>query len=206
MRSSQQDAILSWIEGVSRSLQETSPSAERSKEVAGDPATSPSIPGSQHKRGRADWELGSLIPHPDPSKKVRRANSTSASLRSSFLRRGGDGQSLAPSSLAASRSGRPSLYSPSRVRAELQGATPKIIYLNEIEDPGSPAAEELLATLTKDAEFIGNERAMRNIYTTSCKHMTASAPESYWLVDVAVPLLKEAIGDLPLMHLIVYVC
>lgn len=200
MSSSQQGAIISWIEGVSRSLQQTPLSADRAKEFAGDPTTPPSLPGGQHKRKRADCGLESSMPHPD-----RRADSTSVSLRSTSLRLGDDAPSLAPSSSAASRGERSRSSSPSRVKTEPQSATPKIIYLNEIEDPGSPAAKELLATLTEDVEFIGNQRAMRNIYTTLCTHMTALAPESYWVVDVAVPLLKGAIGDLPLMHFIVYV-
>ena len=89
------------------------------------------------------------------------------------------------------------------MKTELQSATPRIIYLNEIEDPGSPAAKELLNALTDDAGFIADQRAMRDISTFSCRHMTTSAPESYWVVDVAVPLLKKAIGDLPLMHFLV---
>lgn len=206
MGASKQDAILSWIEGVSRSLQETPLPADGLQILAGDQTTPPpSTSGGQHKRKRDDCEVEFPMPQPDPSKTLRRAESTTASLPPTPLRLKDDASSLAPSISTASRRGRSRSSSPSRVRTELQSATPRIIYLNENQDPGSEAAKQLLTNLMDDSEFIGDQRAMRNICTTSCKHMTALAPESYWVIDVAVPLLKEAIGNLPLTHFIVYV-
>lgn len=200
MGASQLYGIPSWIEEVSRSLQQTPLNADRLEEFAGDPTTPPLTPEGQHKRKRTDSEFESSISQPEPAKKPRGADSTPASVH--LL---DDTSPLLPPSSVASRSVRSRSSSPDKVKGELAAATPRIIYIRENGDPGASAAKELLATLTADTEFFGNQEAIQNIYTASDKCAAESRSEGSWLYKVAIPLLEEAIGNLPLECWSVYV-
>lgn len=136
------------------------------------------------------------MPQPDPSKRPYRTGSETASTIS--VRLPDDITSLAPSSSAASRGGRSRSSSPSRVKAELAAATPRVVYVHESTDPKSVAASQLLATLTQGSEFGPDEDVARKISTASCQCATELRSEGSWLNKVALPLLEGAIAELPL--------
>lgn len=93
---------------------------------------------------------------------------------------------------------------PGRVKRELRDLSPNIIQLNEFADPGSLAVKELLKALISDSEFIGSRQSVEQIYTSSCAHAVESAPRAWWMIDVAILLLKGAISDLRLQEFVVH--
>lgn len=186
-------AILSWIEEVARSVPKTPPNTDRLERPVSNLTTPPSTLGIQHKRKRSLSEAENSMPQPDPSKRPYRTGSETASVRLPD-----DLASLAPSSSAASRGGRSRSSSPSRVKAELAAATPRVVYVHESTDPKSVAASQLLATLTQGSEFGLDEDVARKISNASCQCATELRSEGSWLNKVALPLLDGAIAELPL--------
>lgn len=183
-------AILSWVEEVARSVPETPPNTERLVENA-------STPASQHKRKRSVFEAENPMSQSDPHKRSYRTTSETASTVS--VRLADEIISLAPSSSAASRGGgRSRSSSPSRVKAELATAIPRVVYIHESADPKSRAASQLLADLTQDSEFSGNEDVAQKISSASCQCATELRSEGSWVHKVALPLLESAIAELPL--------
>ncbi|KAF9250355.1 hypothetical protein DTO006G1_6754 [Penicillium roqueforti] len=183
-------AILSWVEEVARSVPETPPNTERLVENA-------STPASQHKRKRSVFEAENPMSQSDPHKISYRTTSETASTVS--VRLADEIISLAPSSSAASRGGgRSRSSSPSRVKAELATAIPRVVYIHESADPKSRAASQLLADLTQDSEFSGNEDVAQKISSASCQCATEFRSEGSWVHKVALPLLESAIAELPL--------
>ncbi|CAG8408312.1 unnamed protein product [Penicillium salamii] len=87
--------------------------------------------------------------------------------------------------------------SPSRVKAELASATPRVVYVPESADPKSVAATQLLETL-QDSEFIPDKAIAQRISNASCQCATELRSEGSWLSKVALPLLEAAIAELPL--------
>ncbi|KAJ6041282.1 uncharacterized protein N7446_010827 [Penicillium canescens] len=136
------------------------------------------------------------MPQPDPSKRPYRPGSETGSTVS--VRLPDDITSLAPSSSVASRGGRSRSSSPSRVKAELAAATPRVVYIHESTDPNSVAASLLLATLTKGSEYGPDEEVARKVANASCQCATELRSEGSWLNKVALPLLEGAIAELPL--------
>ncbi|CAI7587121.1 unnamed protein product [Penicillium palitans] len=192
MSAGQTPAILSWVEEVARSVPQSPPNNTRFEKLLGNPST----PGSQHKRKRSVFEADNLMSRSDPSKRPHRTASETASTVS--VRLPDDIISLAPSSSAASRGGRSRSSSPSRVKAELAAASPKIVYMHESADPKSVAASQLLATLTQDSESGGNDDVARKVSNASCQCATELRSDGSWVNKVALPLLEGAIAELPL--------
>lgn len=199
MSAGQTPAILSWVEEVARSVPKTPPNTDRFEKLLGNPST----PASQHKRKRSVFEAEDLMSQSDPSKRPHRTASETASTVS--VRLPDDIISLAPSSSAASRGGRSRSLSPSRVKAELAAASPRVVYIHESADPRSLAASQLLATLTRDSEFDGNDDVARKVSNASCQCATELRSEGSWVNKVALPLLEGAIAELPLECWSVYV-
>jgi hypothetical protein len=196
MYAGQNVAILSWIEEVARSVPKTPPNTDQFGKLVSNLTTPPSTPAIQHKRKRSLLGAELSMPQPDPSKRPYRISSETASTISVHLP--DDITSLAPSSSAASRGGRSRSSSPSRVRAELAAATPRVVYVHESTDPKSVAASQLLATLTQSSEFAPDEDVARKISNASCRCATELRSEGSWLNKVALPLLEGAIAELPL--------
>ncbi|PWY88611.1 hypothetical protein BO94DRAFT_565484 [Aspergillus sclerotioniger CBS 115572] len=90
--------------------------------------------------------------------------------------------------------------SPSRVKAQLATATPKVVFLNESLNPECDAARELLGVLTsdEDATSRSNGRGIQMISNASSRCATELRSEGSWMMDVARPLLDLAIDELPL--------
>lgn len=199
MAAGQIPAILSWVEEVARSVPNTPPSNNRFEKLLGHPSTR----ASQHKRKRSVFEADNPISQSDPSKRPHRTVSETASTVS--VRLPDDIISLAPSSSAASRGGRSRSSSPSRVKAELAAATPRVVYIHESADPKSVAASQLLGTLTQDSDSGGNDDVARKVSNASCQCATELRSEGSWVNKVALPLLEGAIAELPLECWSVYV-
>ncbi|KGO69805.1 hypothetical protein PITC_042680 [Penicillium italicum] len=189
MSAGQNPAILSWVEEVARSVPKPAPNTEK-------PVSNYSNTASQLKRKRSLSEAESAISQSDISKKPYQTASETASTVS--VRLPDDVVSLAPSSSAASRGGRSRSTSPSRVKAELAVASPRVVYIHESADPKSIAASQLLATLTQESEFGGNDDVARIISNASCQCATELRSEGSWVNKVALPLLEGAIAELPL--------
>ncbi|KAJ5950797.1 uncharacterized protein N7479_009210 [Penicillium vulpinum] len=196
MCAGQNVAILSWIEEVARSVPKTPPNTDRFDKLVSNLTTPFSTPVIQHKRKRSLPGTENSMPQPDPSKRPYRTSSETASTIS--VRLPDDITSLAPSSSAASRGSRSRSSSPSRVKAELAAATPRVVYVHESADPKSVAASQLLATLTQGSEFGPDENVAQKISNASCQCATELRSEGSWLNKVALPLLEGAIAELPL--------
>ncbi|KAJ6003528.1 hypothetical protein N7522_006220 [Penicillium canescens] len=196
MCTGQNVAILSWIEGVARSVPKTPPNSDRFENLVSNLTTPPSTPVIQHKRKRSLPGAENSMPQPDPSKRPYRPGSETGSTVS--VRLPDDITSLAPSSSVTSRGGRSRSSSPSRVKAELAAATPRVVYIHESTDPNSVAASLLLATLTKGSEYGPDEEVARKVANASCQCATELRSEGSWLNKVALPLLEGAIAELPL--------
>ena len=195
MCTGQNVAIFSWIQEVARSVPKTPPNTDRFEEVLSN-LTPPSTPVNQRKRKRLSHEAENSMSHPDPSKRPHRNSSETASTIS--VRLPDDIISLAPSSSVASRAGRSRSSSPSRVKAELAAATPRVVYIHESTDPKSAAATQLLTSLTQGSEFSPDEHIAQRISHASCQCATELRSEGSWLNKVALPLLEGAIVGLPL--------
>lgn len=196
MCAGQNAAILSWIEEVARSVPKTPPKTDRFQNLGSNLTTPPSTPANPRKRKMSVSEPEISMPHPDPLKRPYRTGSETASTIS--IRLPDDITSLAPSSSAASRGARSRSSSPSRVKAELATASPRVVYVHESTDPKSVAASQLLATLTQGSEFDPDEDAARKISNASCQCATELRSEGSWLTKVSLPLLEGAIAKLPL--------
>lgn len=199
MSAGQTPAILSWVEEVARNVPKTPPNTDRFEKPLG----SPSTPASQHKRKRSVFEAENSKSQSDPLKRPYRTASETAS--SVSVRLPDDIISLAPSSPAASRGGRSRSSSPSRVKAELAAASPRVVYIPESADPKSVAASQLLAALTQDSEFGVNDDVAREVSNASSQCVTELRSEGSWVNKVALPLLEGAVAELSLECWSVYV-
>ena len=95
-------------------------------------------------------------------------------------------------------------WSPSRAKANLARATPRIVYIHELTDPGNEAARELLACLLGGNEegtsssWVPPEESIAKISAASVQCATEIRSEGSWVIQVACPLLELAIEGLPL--------
>lgn len=192
MDTGQQARIQSWAEEVTQKLQLTPPGADL---LAGD-LKPPSTFKERSKRKCAELNNTDLVPENEPRKRLK--DHSEATSISPFRDDITLTPSTAPSTSATSRSERSRSSSPNRVKAELARATPKIVFVHESNDPESLAAKELLTTLTEDADHTEREEVTTKISAASCQCMTELRSEGSWINKVAMPLLEEAIGDLPL--------
>ena len=193
MDTGQQARILCWAEDVTQNLQLTPPGADL---LAGN-LKPPSTPQGRSKRKCAELNDTGSMSENEPRKRLKDDSEATTSI-SPFRDDIRLTPSTAPSASATSRSERSRSSSPSRVKAELARATPKIVFVHESKDPESLAAKELLATLTEDADDTEREEVTRKISAASCQCVTELRSEGSWVNKVAVPLLEAAIGDLPL--------
>lgn len=127
MNNSQQARVEYWIEDVSQGLHATPPGAGQ---LAGG-LTSPSTPKERHKREWTDLDITDLMSESDPRKRLTRADSEATTSVSRFHDDITLTPSTAPSGSATSRSGRSRSSSPSRIKAELARATPKVTFVHE---------------------------------------------------------------------------
>lgn len=201
----QQSAIEAWIDDVCSSQEDGLPDkgpdhVHRSDRLPTPPSTSP------YKLMRKRKQTDSSMPHPDPKKRRRATDVESASVVSLPLQ---DNITLSPSLTRTSSIGSQSRQrsaSPTRIKAELVAATPKIVYLHESTDPQDVAVENLLTFLTnQDDDWEPDPTEVQKISESSCKSAVELRSEGSWIIDVARPLLQLAIGTLPLECWSVYV-
>ncbi|KAJ5580220.1 uncharacterized protein N7459_006205 [Penicillium hispanicum] len=197
--STSNSVIFSWIRDVLRESHSSPPLTSDRPDFR----ALPSAPASQRKRKKesdASEPSEPSVPsvnRQDPTKKPRTAHHETSSPNS--MRLPDDLVSLVPSSSARSQtSGRSRSSSPSRVKAELATANPRVIYVHESGDPGSTAAFELLASLTEDTGFDQDTTEAHRIASASCTCATELRSEGSWLNKVSLPLLEQALIELPL--------
>lgn len=195
MSAEQTPAIISWIKEVARSVPKPPPNTDRFEKPVGNRTSPPSTPASKHKRKRSVSEAGNRISQSDPSNRTRQP----------AFRTPNDIISLALSSSTTSQSVGASSTSPSRVKAELATASPRVVYIHESADPKSITASQLLATLTQHSEFGGNDDVARKVSNASCQCATELRSKGSWVNKVALPPLDSAIAELPLECWSVYV-
>ncbi|KAF4765731.1 hypothetical protein HAV15_003422 [Penicillium sp. str.  len=188
MSAEQTPAILSWIKEVARSVRKSPPNTHRFKKSVGNRTSPPLTPASKHKRKRSVPGAENLISQSDPSKRTRHPAFGTPD----------DIISLAISSPTTSQGERARPSSPSRVKAELAAASPRVVYIHESADPTSLAASQLLAILTQDSEFHDIHDVARKVSNASCQCAFELRSKGSWVNKVALPLLEGAIGELPL--------
>lgn len=195
MSAEQTPAILSWIKEVARSVRKSPPNTHRFKKSVGNRTSPPLTPASKHKRKRSVPGAENLISQSDPSKRTRHPAFGTPD----------DIIALAISSPTTSQGERARPSSPSRVKAELAAASPRVVYIHESADPTSLAASQLLAILTQDSEFHDIHDVARKVSNASCQCAFELRSKGSWVNKVALPLLEGAIGELPLKCWSVYV-
>ncbi|OQD92490.1 hypothetical protein PENSOL_c041G11628 [Penicillium solitum] len=188
MSAEQTPAILSWIKEVARSVRKSPPNTHRFEKSVGNRTSPPLTPASKHKRKRSVPGAENLISQSDPSKRTRHPAFGTPD----------DIISLAISSPTTSQGERARPSSPSRVKAELAAASPRVVYIHESADPTSLAASQLLAILTQDSEFHDIHDVARKVSNASCQCAFELRSKGSWVNKVALPLLEGAIGELPL--------
>ncbi|KAJ5706416.1 hypothetical protein N7536_002105 [Penicillium majusculum] len=188
MSAEQTPAILSWIKEVARSVRKSPPNTHRFEKSVGNRTSPPLTAASKHKRKRSVPGAENLISQSDPSKRTRHPAFGTPD----------DIISLAISSPTTSQGERARPSSPSRVKAELAAASPRVVYIHESADPTSLAASQLLAILTQDSEFHDIHDVARKVSNASCQCAFELRSKGSWVNKVALPLLEGAIGELPL--------
>ncbi|PWY67514.1 hypothetical protein BO70DRAFT_345297 [Aspergillus heteromorphus CBS 117.55] len=106
-----------------------------------------------------------------------------------------------PQSVSRSESSPPgSSPSATRVKSQLATATPKVVFLQQTDDPGSDAVKDLLTFLLFSGDPLreGDQDGIEKISQASCRCTAEFRSEGSWVMDVVRPLLDLAIGDLSL--------
>ncbi|KAE8401193.1 hypothetical protein BDV37DRAFT_285893 [Aspergillus pseudonomiae] len=184
------DSIERWIDNVSTELQfssTTSSNANREGQSWLDDVET----ATQPKRSYPD----SPMAQSDPQKRPRRENSENVPPSVAPFR---DDISLAPSLTQSTPSRRSS--SPTRVKAQLATASPKVVFVHGSADPGCIEAKSLLGFLTSDdsTPWQASTDIVKKISSASSRCATELRSEGSWAIDVVRPLLEAAIDDLPL--------
>jgi hypothetical protein len=88
---------------------------------------------------------------------------------------------------------------PYRVKVSLTSTISRVIYLHESSEPVPDTAKELLAYLDRDDDtWAPAEEEVARLLQASRKCTVDMCNACSWLIDAVQPLLKAAIGNLPL--------
>lgn len=210
MDDDQREVILRWVKDIELARRPTPPPCAQNT-PPNQPMTDARIVPMTTTPPRSSWEglnsqkrtleEMSSASVADPPKRPRFQRDSDS--HSSVLRLRDDITLTGSTSTSTSASRQRSL-SPSRAKANLARASPSIVYINELGDPGNEAAKQLLARLLVEngectsSSWIPPEESIAKISAASYQCTTEIRSEGSWVIKVACPLLELAIEDLPL--------
>lgn len=187
MDDDQREAILAWVKDIEPA---------RVASMATTPTRSSWERLNLQKRTRDE-----ISPTPVAGLSKRSRVQDGSDSRSSVLRLRDDITltSSTPTSASRQRS-----LSPSRAKANLSRASPRVVYVHELVDPGNEAAKELLARLLGEngegtnSSWVPPEESIAKISAASSQCAIELRSEGSWVIKAACPLLELAIEGLPL--------